>query len=106
MAKRFSYIQIGEDIVLAKGFKTVKSLMNLSSISKILEGYSVLDNVHIRVNHCLFMDYPSPIEDISDKELETLGSVFMQAIQDNLIYLEKYIDLDVHGLQEDEIIES
>ena len=65
MAKKFSIVTIGDEHeVFLPGYVDFKDLSNSDTIVRILSEISSFLKVLIEFNHCLFLDFLEPIEDI------------------------------------------
>lgn len=107
MAKRFSIVSIGEENeVFLCGYKGFKDLSESNTIVKILSEISSFVKVRVEINHCLLLDFPEPIEDINNEELEILLESFDDLVDRGHIYSEEIAETEVYGLMEDEIVEE
>lgn len=107
MAKRFSIVSIGEEHeVFLCGYKDFKDLSESNTIVEILSDISSFIKVRVEINHCLLLDFPEPIEDISKEELEILLETFDDLVDRGHIYSEEIAETEINGLMEDEIVEE
>lgn len=107
MAKKFSIVTIGDEHeVFLPGYVDFKDLSNSDTIVRILSEISSFLKVHIEINHCLFLDFPDPIEDIDRDDLAILVENFDDLIDKGYIYSEEMADADINGVMDDEIVEE
>ena len=107
MAKRFTIVGVGEDSeFFYPGYMGIEELPEAESVLEELMNYSALEKVSVVISHCLLLDFPEPDEDISDEELDILLDSYEDLVDEGYIYLDEVAELELDGLQEEEVIEE
>ena len=106
MAKRFTVVQVEDNELFYTGYLNPEELHKSEDFIETLLEYSVFDVVNIVVRHFLFTDYPTPIEDMTDEELDDLIEIFDKVVEDGYIWLEEEAEFQLPGLKEEDIIET
>lgn len=106
MAKKFTIVTIGEEEeVFLTGYREIEKLHEVERIVEILSEIPDYEPVHLVIQHCQFLDFPEPIEDITLEELEILLENYDEYIENDNIFLDEEAEIDITGLKEEEFVE-
>lgn len=106
MAKKFSIVEIEDNEIFLTGWKNPEDLPNSVAFLKVMGDISSYSNVKVTINHCLFLDFPGELEDISAEDLNIILNIFDELVEKEHIYLEENIIFEMKGLKEEQIIEE
>ena len=100
MAQRFSVVNInnGEYEIFMRGFVGIKELQKSRLVLGIMSEVSSTKLVPFQIQHCLFLDYPGNDKDMSHEDLNKLIELYDDLVEEEYIYLEEIVDLDLPGL--------
>ena len=106
MARKFTIVTIGdEEEVFLTGYREIEKLHEVKRIVEILSEIPDYEPVHLTIQHCQFLDFPEPIEDITLEELEILLDNFDDFVEEGNIYIDEEAEIDITGLKEEEFVE-
>lgn len=106
MARKFTIVTIGEEEeVFLTGYREIEKLHEVKRIVEILSEIPDYEPVHMVIQHCQFLDFPEPIEDITLEELEILLDNYDEFVEEGNIYIDEEAEIDITGLKEEEFVE-
>ena len=104
MAKKFSIITLDEKEIFIPGFIEPVQLCDSDSFIDIMMTISPTIKVPILIEHCLILDYPGNNVDISLDDLEVVLERFDYFLENDYIFCESEIKIEMNGLGEDEYL--
>lgn len=102
MAKRFSIVNIKDEEVFLRGYVEPKDLSKSQVVVSIMTEVPNYTLIPVTIQHCLFLDFPDNDEDISLEDLEGILDVFDDLVNDEYIYLEELLELELPGLNNED----
>ena len=100
MAQRFSVVNIndGEHEIFMRGYVGLDELRKSRLVLGIMSEVPSSKLVPFQIQHCLFLDYPGIDKDMSHEDLHKLIDLYDDLVEEEYIYLDEIVDLELPGL--------